>query len=165
MSLWMNVIQKLWPEICDCHPFRWMLPPRRAWFYEGFCASLFPLAFALSLAFSTKWFFPGSSQCEEIAEIWAIEWERARDWEAAEESSTRNSQNTTISKPEGSFAFLWGFLLLEFGHATLFQCKGFNTAVVFFCHSNCGERELLQVSCMIETVSTWYWRTALPAQL
>jgi hypothetical protein len=46
------------------------------------------------------------------------------------------------------------FLLLEFGHATLFQCKGFNAAVVFFCHSNCGERELLQVSCMIETVST-----------
>jgi hypothetical protein len=46
------------------------------------------------------------------------------------------------------------FLLLEFGHATLFQCKGFNAAVVFFCHSNCGERELLQGSCMIETVST-----------
>jgi hypothetical protein len=37
-------------------------------FYEGFCAPLSP-SLSLSLAFSTKWFFPGSSQCEEIAEI------------------------------------------------------------------------------------------------
>ncbi len=97
-------------------------------FYEGFCAPLSP-SLSLSLAFSTKWFFPGSSQCEEIAEIWAIEWERARTWEAAEESSTQNSQNNTISKPEGRCISL-RFLLLEFGHATLFQCKGFNAAVV-----------------------------------
>jgi hypothetical protein len=37
-----------------------------------------PFLSLISLAFSTKWFFPGSSQCEEIAEIWAMEWERAR---------------------------------------------------------------------------------------
>jgi hypothetical protein len=72
----MNVIQK-----CDqtfaiiIHSDECFLDNAR----EGLCAPLFPLALALSLAFSTKWFFPGSSQCEEIAEIWAIEWERARD--------------------------------------------------------------------------------------
>jgi hypothetical protein len=46
-------------------------------FTKVFVRPLAPRAHSLSHSLQ-KWFFPGSSQCEEIAEIRAIEWERAR---------------------------------------------------------------------------------------